>query len=256
MSISGIEEVIFHAIRGKYHVDDDDLLRHLILPLVRGETPSGNFDRELYTDVSGQAQMLRNLHEDWRPGTPAVLDIDSIHKVLFAASGEGGRLRSTAYVADYQGNPPVPLADILSQKAIVDGMLRRVDALKDDTGAVQSGYLAELFSRIIASHVFFDGNGRVARTAVQYAVVRWGRPFMAIPKVRNAPRWKCALAKASVDQDTEDLARYFEELLARHSIDMIEYGHQRSVQDAGVLAMPSSRRCSRAGSEAPTSLRL
>lgn len=221
-----MEDVIFHALLGKYAVSESVLREQAIRPALQRyllpDAPRRAVEiKSLEDDIYNQILVLRRVDEEWATKPEPDLDIDTLHQSLLGAGNEASRLRTTEFVEDFDGNPPTPLTEILAKRKIINGLLRHVDTLAAASVEEKAAFLADLVSKIIAAHVFADGNGRVARMAVQYCVRRWGMQFVPIPKVRNASRWAKAL-QAGVAGNKSQLAFYLEHLLLGESVHEIE----------------------------------
>jgi hypothetical protein len=213
------EDVVFHALLGKYPVSEDALLRTYIRPQL-DLWDSGSVDhqrdvRSLTDDIRNQILALRRVEEDWSRRPHADVGLEDFHRALLGSAEQV--YRSTSFVEDFHGEPPTRLSDVAGSRRHIEGLLQKVDALRDAPLGAQAVFLADLVAHIIGTHVFSDGNGRVARLAAQYCLRRWAKPFVPIPKVRNAPRWKSVL-RAGMDGDRGGLAAYIENLMLGKSV--------------------------------------
>jgi hypothetical protein len=231
---SGIEDVVYHALAGKYPDADADLKKTKIQPAIERafsvsleDLPDvGTFVDGLDQDVMNQVATLARLERDWTTRPQAEVDLKTMHRALCGSGSLSPGPRTNEFVQDFEGVPPAPLEDLEARRNTLDQSLKCVDELKSATLERKSDYLAWLFSSIIAAHIFADGNGRLARTAVQYCLRRWNMPFIPVPKVRNAAGWKGALHNA-IDGNTGALASYISRLIGNQTIEQIE----RSLKD-------------------------
>ncbi len=224
-----IEEVVYQALENKYPVSSSVLRRDVISPLVlRLGTLPFNELPEVTIKVGGvrdevynQIITLIRLNEDWAQRPTADIDLEMIHQGVFGGAGGSATLRTTEYVADFDGKPPTALTDLEGRLEDINQRLSDLDKLRDSSVDKKCAFLANLFSSIIATHVFVDGNGRTARVSVQYCLRRWGMDFIALPKVRNAVKWKLALHTA-IAGDINPFVSYFSYLLSGKTYRQIE----------------------------------
>lgn len=222
-----MEEVAFHALAGKYSVDSGRLRERTIRPLLERlrlmpTAKLGRVCKEIRgeeDDVRNQLATLLLIDRDWAGRPSAELDLETLHRMLYGC--EFSELRSTEFVADFEGIPPTELSDLQDSVKAINRSLRGIDALRSEPLDGKLAYLAWLLSSTIGSHAFADGNGRVARMAVQYCLRRWGMDFVPLPKVRNAEGWKRAL-HAAIGGDLTDLSAYLGRLVANQTIESVE----------------------------------
>jgi prophage maintenance system killer protein len=77
---------------------------------------------------------------------------------------------------------------------------------------------AKFYAKLLSTHPFFDGNGRVAYVALQYALVRLGATGVALPD-HDEQQWALgqALRRGGRHQNYEALAVLFEETIRASS---------------------------------------
>ncbi|MGH2712564.1 MAG: Fic family protein [Thermoleophilaceae bacterium] len=77
---------------------------------------------------------------------------------------------------------------------------------------------AKFYAKLLSTHPFFDGNGRVAYVALQYALVRLGATGVALPD-HDEQQWALgqALRRGGRHQNYEALAVVFEETIRASS---------------------------------------
>ena len=107
-----------------------------------------------------------------------VADVLNVHKIMMENStgmlGEGGIFRSHAvYTRDhvYPDGDPVQL-----ERECASILASYNDSIRNGIGFIVSA--ADLFYRMITLHPFADGNGRLCRLFVSYALMRAGFPFI------------------------------------------------------------------------------
>jgi hypothetical protein len=229
-----MEDVVYHALAGKYPDADVNLKEIKIRPAIERvfsvpleEVPEvGAVVKGIDQDVMNQVATLARLERDWATRPQAEANLKTMHRALCGSGDLSPGPRVTEFVQDFGGVPPTPLTELEERRRTIDRSLGCVDELKAASLERKSDYLAWLFSSIIAAHVFADGNGRLARIAVQYCLRRWNMPFIPIPKVRNAAGWKQALHNA-IEGNCADLASYISGLIGNQTIEQIE----RSLKD-------------------------
>ena len=79
---------------------------------------------------------------------------------------------------------------------------------------------AKFYAKLLSTHPFFDGNGRVAYVALQYALVRLGATGVALP-YHDEQQWALgqALRRGGRHQNHDALAVLFEETIRASSGD-------------------------------------
>ncbi len=226
LSIENMEQLVLHALAGKYPVSDDILLNRRIKPIfarllttkladLLAASPVPVLDVE--DDVSNQAIALICIDADWAKRSTPNLDLETIHWKLYGT----GSPRVSKYVKDFGGEPPTALADIPNSLREINRSLRDIDNLRNKSLDERVQFVASLFAKIIASHVFEDGNGRVARMAVQYCFRRWYMDFLPLPKVRRAPGWQRAL-HAAMAGNMDEFKSYFTRLIRGETVAAVE----------------------------------
>ena len=107
-----------------------------------------------------------------------VADVLNVHKIMMKNStgmlGDGGIFRSHAVYAQdhvYPEGDPVQL-----ERGCASILASYNDAIRNGTGFIVSA--ADLFYKMITLHPFTDGNGRLCRLLVSYALMRAGFPFI------------------------------------------------------------------------------
>jgi fido (protein-threonine AMPylation protein) len=224
-----IEDVVHHALAGKYAVDDDDLREKTIRLLLARLRPfpfdslldKGGDVRGVEDDAQNQIVTLLRLERDWVARPVADIDLETIHRALHGNGSLSAKFRTTEFVDDFEGEPPTKLADLQKRLHEINRSLCQIDALRLEPLERRAAYVAGLFSNIVGAHVFADGNGRVARIAAQYCLRRWDMDFVALPKVRNAPGWKRSLHTA-ITGDVTALASYFRRLIENETVESVE----------------------------------
>ena len=107
-----------------------------------------------------------------------VADVLNVHKIMMKNStgmlGDGGKFRSHAVYAQnhvYPEGDPVQL-----ERECASILASYNDSIRNGICFIVSA--ADLFYKMITLHPFSDGNGRLCRLLVSYALMRAGYPFI------------------------------------------------------------------------------
>jgi Fic family protein len=107
-----------------------------------------------------------------------VADVLNVHKIMMKNStgmlGDGGKFRSHAVYAQnhvYPAGDPVQL-----ERECASILASYNDSIRNGICFIVSA--ADLFYKMITLHPFADGNGRLCRLLVSYALMRAGFPFI------------------------------------------------------------------------------
>ena len=107
-----------------------------------------------------------------------VADVLNVHKIMMKNStgmlGDGGKFRSHAVYAQnhvYPAGDPVQL-----ERECASILASYNDSIRNGICFIVSA--ADLFYKMITLHPFADGNGRLCRLLVSYALMRAGYPFI------------------------------------------------------------------------------
>lgn len=134
-----------------------------------------------------------------------------LHRILFSQDTEG-MLRKGKQVADYPGELPTDVAEAAARLSELELTVLAMALAPVRDPEIAAPLLAHVFATTIRIHAFEDGNGRVARLAVQLLLSRWEMQLLPLPKVRNDACWKSALTSA-ITGNLEALANDFEHRL-------------------------------------------
>jgi len=204
LSIETTIRFVTRAIEGKYHAVDAEIIsREVEAAWVRLSNATK------LEDLLGARRQILKAEDDINNQVAALLAISNfsnarqfrqgvltlLHRIVFAAEqAETGR--QGARVADFPGDLPI---DVSEANARFDELQAAVSAMAQarvHATDIAAPLLAYVFSSVVRIHRYEDGNGRVARFAVQFLLVQWGMDLLPLPKVRNDPDWKVALEGA------------------------------------------------------------
>jgi Fic family protein len=115
-----------------------------------------------------------------------VADVLNVHKIMMNNStgmlGDGGIFRSHAVYAQDHVYPEGDPAQL--ERGCASILASYNDAISNGTGFIVSA--ADLFYKMITLHPFADGNGRLCRLLVSYALMRAGFPFIVTWSLTNS----------------------------------------------------------------------
>ena len=109
-----IEDVVYHALAGKYPAAEGRFREITIRPLIGrlrnlplDEIPDGGVViKDVEQDVLNQVTTLIRLERDWAARPIADVDLQTIHRALCGSGSWSPGLRTTEFVEDFGGEPP------------------------------------------------------------------------------------------------------------------------------------------------------
>ena len=212
--IDRYEDFVAQAIEGKYEgltgADIRHAVREALVLCGDAATASDLFalSRRIESaldDIANQVIVLRAIERHSDAPSLRAAPLITLHKLAYGAE-ISETVRTSDTVADFPGAIPTGLAETDARFAELQGLVIDLAAMPPPPTAVAAHLLAHVFAAVIRIHYFADGNGRMARFAVQYLSVSWGVGFFSLPKVRNDAGWKSALKRA-ISGEIGDLSR-------------------------------------------------
>ena len=160
------------------------------------------------SDITNQARCYFLIENFWRHEKPDENLIEEIHIAVYGLQMKNIKFRQSDYVKDFGGKVPESKDDIHILLEKLKKKLVEVNNLIEGAVDKQALFLSEIFTGIVRTHPFEDGNGRTARMLVQYCLRYWGYDYISIPKVRNDRDWKAALSNG-LQNDYNDMQAFF-----------------------------------------------
>jgi len=217
MKIPDITNKIFSALENKYVDCNHETVRSLIISTVAGLNKTMSADEivaagrptsDFKSDVINQTKCFYLIENYLRHDSPKDKLIEIIYATVLGIQQMDIMLRQTQYVEDYSGSVIESTENITPNLSLLNQQLKNVHSIINATIEEKTAFLSKIFSGIIRTHPFQDGNGRVARMVIQFCLRYWGYLYIVIPKVRNNDVWKRALTK-SIDQDYKEMQLFF-----------------------------------------------
>lgn len=199
-----IIQFVAEAIEGKYPEMDNAILAQEVKGAYKDLSTKPSLE-----DVVASSKTIQNPEDDIYNQVAALVAIKKfnhaknfneaplrlLHRIVYSRKSQE-MLRRGKKVADFPGNVPTDVACAAERFSELELAVITLGLLQISDRAVAATLLAYVFSAIIRIHAFEDGNGRLARLAVQFLLARWGMPLIPLPKVRNDFGWKAALGSA------------------------------------------------------------
>lgn len=214
---------VIEAIEGKYHaIDVGQLAQEVEAALLRLSKVTSLDElmearrevRDAVDDINNQVAALIAISQfsDARPLRENPLTF--LHRIVFAAEPSETRRRG-ARVSDFPDDVPTDVSEASARFEELEAVVGAMALAPVDCFDVAAPLLAHVFAAVVRIHPFEDGNGRVARFAVQFLLMKWGMDLLPLPKVRNDPEWKRAL-ECAIRGDLEALSEQIHMRLERN----------------------------------------
>jgi hypothetical protein len=210
LSISQYEAFVAQAIEGKYDgfsdADTRSSVREAVALCETAETATELFasSRRIISaqdDVINQVVVLHAITRFSDDPELRAAPLAVLHRLAYGADVVE-TLRNTKVVEGFTDPILTKLSETMARFSELEGLVIDLARMPSPPVTVAAHLLAHVFAAVIRIHYFADGNGRVARFAVQYLSVAWGLGVFNVPKVRNDVRWKSALHNAILGEIT------------------------------------------------------
>jgi fido (protein-threonine AMPylation protein) len=224
-SIGQYEAFVAQAIEGKYEsFSDADIrssVREAVVLCETAETSTELFanSRRIASprdDVINQVVVLHAITRFSDDPALRAAPLAALHRLAYGAE-IFETTRNTRVVEGFPGPVLTKLSETDARFSELQGLVIDLAKIPSPPVPVAAHLMAHVFAAVIRIHYFGDGNGRVARFAVQYLSATWGLGYFNVPKVRNDTLWKSALRNA-IFGDIKDLATQISQRLAQKEI--------------------------------------